>query len=411
MDPSHPVSGGGKYVRAFRRHPVTWSLAAICVAVYVGEVAFSGNGGLLAGRGPVGPVIAFAAVIAPLVVQGERWRLVTAGFVHFDLTHIVFNMVGLVYAGRWCEERFGGARTLAIFLAAVVLGDVAALVTTIDSQTITAGASGGIMGLFAAMAVIGYRFPVERESLSRAAGPILATLLNGFVHPGVSNAGHLGGLIGGGMSAVALGPAPGWVERSAAAHAAALEAALRIERETPIPVLPAGILEDPNNTLRFERPLRETAQLWALGGVAGLTAGAGVAGQRWELAALGLAVVALAAFGILNHATLVLTPLGFEVRQRLRRGRPVAWRDVQSLGIASSPRGAAGQQWVNIALTPTAVQRRAAERGRVGAAASWNMSARFGMSALEQGQLMEAWRQRWSAPDAGGVPRSGLTQE
>jgi len=365
-------------------------------------MAFPGSGGLLAGRGSVGPVIAAAAVIAPLVLQGEWWRLVTAGFVHFDLAHIVFNMVGLVYGGRWCEERFGALRTLAIFLLAVVLGDVAALVTTIDSHTITAGASGGIMGLFAAMAVVGFRFPLERESLSRAAGPILATLLNGFVHPGVSNAGHLGGLLGGGGAALTLGPARRWLETMGAAQAAVLEASQRVDRESPTWQLPAGVAEDPNNTLVFERPFRETTQLWVLAGVAALVTAAAVGGRQWGLAGVGMGVAGLAALGILNHSALVLTPLGYEVRQRLRRSRMVAWHDIQSLGVTSSPRGAGGQHWINVTLTPAAAYRRLGNGGRLDGAASWNMAARFGMSALEQGQLMEAWRARWSAAGAGG---------
>ena len=382
-----------------RRHPVTWSLVAICVAVYIAEVAFPGSSGGPPGQGPV---VALGAVYAPLVLRGELWRLVTAGFIHFDITHILFNMVGLVYGGRWCEERFGGGRTLAVFMAAVIAGDLAALVTTLESRTVTAGASGGIMGLFAAMGVLGWRFPVERESLASAAGPILATLLNGFLHPGVSNAGHVGGLVGGAASALVLGPSPAWLRRAQEAQARILESTLAAEPARPRPPIAADVLADPANTRVFERTPRSMLPL--VGGVVffGVVAWIGATGGQWAICAMGGGLVALALFGLVNHARLVLTPRGFEVTQRLRRSSPVRWSDVEGFGLLNSPRGVAAPQTLSYMLTPAAMRRLAQDSGQVHAPAPRTIAAVFGMTALEQGRMMEDWRTRWGLNEPPG---------
>lgn len=386
-------SVSGRYGAALKRHPATWTLAATCVAVYIAEVAAGGDPGQLVGQGPVSPVVARGALVPQLVLQGEVWRMVTAGFIHFDFTHILFNLVGLVYGGRWCEERFGSARMLAIFILAVVVGDVAALLTTLDSHTITAGASGGIMGLFAAMGVLGYRFPAERESLARAAGPIIATLLNGLVHPGVSNAGHVGGLLGGAVSAAAVGPAPGWARGARAAHEAALRGMVASQPGAPAATVAQAELEDPENTRVLDRTLQASLPLWGVALVFGAVAGLGAAAGQVAVAAVAGVLAALGVAGLINHARLVLTPAGFEVRQRLWRSNVVHWVDVESILLMQTPRGTPGG--LSYTLRPEALHRRSLEAGLPGRANPRSVPTDFGLSAREQGQLMEAWRRRW----------------
>src|SRR5258708_39652698 len=112
----------------------TWTLFVVCVVVFVVEVATAGDLGFVFGQGKVGLVLALGAVIPSYVLQGEIWRLFTAGFLQFDIFHIAFNMIALVYVGRWCEPRFGTRRFLAVFSAALVCGDIAALLPTIASH-------------------------------------------------------------------------------------------------------------------------------------------------------------------------------------------------------------------------------------------------------------------------------------
>src|SRR6266566_9218854 len=97
---------------------------------------------------------------------------------------------------------------IAVYSGALLIGNIAAYGTTAGSNVVTGGASGGIMGLFGAVAVFAMRYWSQRDQLVYAAGPVIATLLNGFTHSNVSNAAHIGGLLGGIGVALVLGPKP-----------------------------------------------------------------------------------------------------------------------------------------------------------------------------------------------------------
>ena len=138
------------------------------------------------------------AIRPALVAQGEYWRIITAGFLQFGVMHIGFNMYALTQAGMVVENLYGSARFFIIYMIALIAGGIAAYVTTLGTDAITAGASGAIMGLFGAIFALGLKTPQLRGTLvGWAAFPIVATLFIGFTTPGISNWGHIGGVIAG----------------------------------------------------------------------------------------------------------------------------------------------------------------------------------------------------------------------
>ena len=163
-------------------------------------------------KGPsgLGPLAEAGVLYPPLVLHGQVWRLLTSGFVHFGFLHILFNSYALFQAGALVEYVYGSPRYAVIYLASLLGGSVAAYLTTIGTQTITAGASGAIMGVFGAMVVLGFKLPpLRRELVQSAALPILLTLGYGFMNPGISNAGHIGGVVTGMLVAALMRPARG----------------------------------------------------------------------------------------------------------------------------------------------------------------------------------------------------------
>src|SRR5471032_2299943 len=93
-------------------------------------------------------------------------------------------------------------------MTALVAGGLAAYYSTIGSDNATAGASGAIMGVFGAMGVLGFKIPHARTALLQSAiFPIVLTLGNGLLNTGISNAGHIGGLVGGVLTAIVMTPA------------------------------------------------------------------------------------------------------------------------------------------------------------------------------------------------------------
>jgi len=173
----------------------------ICWAVFlIDQVLPKQNG--------YGTLLLAGALIPTFVEQGQWYRLITSGFLHFNWPHIIFNSIALFQAGALVEYIYGTARYATIYLAALLGGSVLAYITTAGSQTVTAGASGAIMGVFGAMAVLGLKLPpLRKELLQNAILPIVLTLGYGFSNPGISNAGHIGGVITGVIVASLLHPA------------------------------------------------------------------------------------------------------------------------------------------------------------------------------------------------------------
>src|SRR5215210_6533330 len=175
---------------------VTVALIIACV------VAFLASGSLGPGGGVGNDLYRDGALYGPAVADGELWRLITGGFLHAGVIHIGFNMYLLWILGQLVEPELGSVRFAAVYLTALLFGSFGALV--LDPGALTVGASGAVFGLMGAAAV---------ELRSRGINPlqtdigmlILFNLGLTFVIANVSIGGHVGGLIGGALAALALG--------------------------------------------------------------------------------------------------------------------------------------------------------------------------------------------------------------
>jgi rhomboid protease GluP len=199
---------------------VTLALLVACIVVFGLEAVGASDYDVVNGTGRgLSPVLEFGVVFQPAVVSGEWWRLITAGFLHFGLLHLFLNLYALFYVGLALEPRFGSARFAAIYFVALVGGNLAACFLQ-SPRTVSAGASGAIMGCFGAMAVIGLRFKLRRQWLQSALIPVAMTLLYGFSRSGISNTAHVGGLIAGSIAAWLVGISPQWQQLIEAQQAA-----------------------------------------------------------------------------------------------------------------------------------------------------------------------------------------------
>lgn len=145
-------------------------------------------------------LILFGAKYTPLILEGQWWRLITPMFLHIGIIHLLMNSMALYFLGTTVERIFGRFRFLFIFLLAGFMGNVASFV--FSPQSISAGASGGIFGLFGALLFFGLVHP---RPFFRTMGANIITLVGinlliGFL-PGIDFAGHLGGLVGGFLAA------------------------------------------------------------------------------------------------------------------------------------------------------------------------------------------------------------------
>ena len=193
----------------------TYVFIAINVSVFVAMVIdgfIQGGLGIAVitgGRGVSPILIDFGANFAPLVAQGQFWRLFTANFIHIGIMHLLFNMYALLQLGPQVEAVYGRQRFVAIYLLSGISGAVFSYVFT---RGLSAGASTSIFGLFGALVVYFYKHRelfgrVGQQQLINLGVILLINVIYGL-SPGASvdNWGHAGGFIGGAILAWFLCP-------------------------------------------------------------------------------------------------------------------------------------------------------------------------------------------------------------
>ncbi|MBB6284863.1 rhomboid protease GluP [Geobacillus subterraneus] len=171
-------------------------------------------------------LIHYGAKFNPLIEMGEWWRFLTPMFLHIGFLHLLTNTFALYYLGWTVERLYGSLRFLLIYTTAGFFGTLASFLFT---PSISAGASGAIFGLFGALLYFGtvYRHLFFRTMGMNVISLIVVNLLFGLLVPGIDNAGHIGGLIGGFLAAgaVHLPKRVAWRRQMKALVAAALLAA------------------------------------------------------------------------------------------------------------------------------------------------------------------------------------------
>ena len=174
---------------------VTYAIIAICLVVFV-----------LQSLPVVGGAVTSALQFAPLYVMPipgvpfEPWRMITAAFVHGGIFHVLLNMYTLFIFGQMLERSLGRWRYLALYLISGFGGSVAVLLLAAPNQAVV-GASGAIFGLMGAFFVINRHLGGSSVQLVVLLG---INLVYGFVVPGISWQGHIGGLVTGALIALVL---------------------------------------------------------------------------------------------------------------------------------------------------------------------------------------------------------------
>ncbi|KRN77770.1 rhomboid family intramembrane serine protease [Weissella minor] len=179
----------------FKKTPVTYILTIAMIGVYVIEVALAHNFVI-----NVDVLYRMGAMFAPSIIgQGEWWRLLTAGFLHGSLIHLLSNLVVLYWFGKILESYLGKLGFGLLFLTSVLGGNVVSL--WLDAwQTVSVGASGGVFGMFGAIVVLGTlaKQPnMWRDQVKSMLVLVGLSVIYSLISPGISVTGHIGGFVNG----------------------------------------------------------------------------------------------------------------------------------------------------------------------------------------------------------------------
>ena len=132
---------------------------------------------------------------APLLTVIEPWRMITAGFVHSpdNFWHILLNAYSIYIFGRVIEPMLGPVRFLVLYLVSIFGGS--AMVLWLGEPVVpVVGASGAFFGLMGAYLIM---LRAIGDNSGLLVGLIAVNLAFGFLVPGISWQGHLGGLLAG----------------------------------------------------------------------------------------------------------------------------------------------------------------------------------------------------------------------
>lgn len=142
----------------------------------------------------------------PYGLDREYYRLITAAFAHYDPFHLIFNMYALYIVGPQIENFFGRFKYLIIYCFSAITASLLSL-TFMAEEGGSLGASGAIFGLFGSLLIFGYHYRIYLgNTLKSQIIPLIAfNLILGFVEPGIDNAAHIGGLVGGILVSMAVG--------------------------------------------------------------------------------------------------------------------------------------------------------------------------------------------------------------
>ena len=160
---------------------------------------------LTRGSTDIETLLKYGANNAYLTKSGEYYRLLSSMFIHIGLLHLLFNMYALYIIGPQVESFYGKFKYFLIYILSGVSGSILSI--TFSSNTVSAGASGAIFGLMGALLYFGffYRNYLGSVIKSQIVPIIILNLVIGFSTSGIDNAAHIGGLIGGILTSLALG--------------------------------------------------------------------------------------------------------------------------------------------------------------------------------------------------------------
>lgn len=191
-----------------------------CGALYLSSLAVDWEGvhtsGLLSLFAPSlrSQFLFGASGAVPVFGAGRWWTVLSAGWLHGGVLHILFNMMWVRDLAPVTARLYGPGRTVIIYTVAAITGFAASSVAGaflpflprfLSGAGFTVGASASIFGLIGALLYYGRRGGssfVGQQAKSLA----VVMLVFGFVVPGIDNWAHLGGGLGGYLTARVLDP-------------------------------------------------------------------------------------------------------------------------------------------------------------------------------------------------------------
>lgn len=191
---------GGVSIR-LKNSSITIWIIGVLILIFLLDIA---TRYLIDGTYSIGLLSLYGMRINEKILSGEYWRLITPIALHGNWSHLLLNCLALFLWGRLVENLYGSTKFLCIMVLSGIMGCVLGFAF---SNSNSLGASGMVYGLFGAL--IAFR-KHDKAFFSIYFGIQLLVFIalsygSGLLQGGIDNWAHLGGFIGGFLSAEFLG--------------------------------------------------------------------------------------------------------------------------------------------------------------------------------------------------------------
>lgn len=189
-----------------RRAWLSYLLAALLICVFVWQAISSGHWNSI----PIPKLVEQGGNLAPLTLDGEPWRLLTAALLHAGIDHLFGNLIALLIVAPYLERVFGRGGLLGLFVAAAIIGSLVDL--WLNFRIVCVGASGAVFALYGAVLAYALRrrgqLPMRSiyTILISASIYIIWQIKAGFDSAGTNNAVHIAGAISGFVLGMLIAP-------------------------------------------------------------------------------------------------------------------------------------------------------------------------------------------------------------
>jgi rhomboid protease GluP len=134
------------------------------------------------------------------VINGDWFRILTATFLHYDISHLLFNMLGLAILGPFVEKQLGRLQFSLMYVAAG-MGSMLIVLQRLGTRGLALGASGAVMGVLGAeIAILLLQRrskpsrPIQRRLRLILLVVVIQTIFD-LITPEVSFTSHISGLV------------------------------------------------------------------------------------------------------------------------------------------------------------------------------------------------------------------------
>lgn len=183
---------------------VTYLLLAINILIFIFMVFQSGNIWNI----DTNTIYQFGGLVSIDYWQNiyDCFSIITSGFLHAGILHLLFNMYALYVIGPQLESFFGKVKYCIIYIGSIIFGNLLSLLF-LNGNYVSCGASSAIFGLLGALVYFGYHYRVYLSDVIKSQIiPLIAiNLIIGLCCSGINIVAHIGGLIGGVLVSKAVG--------------------------------------------------------------------------------------------------------------------------------------------------------------------------------------------------------------